>query len=131
MKIENYHWALWAQDASEPAHVNLGYRGQTEFHTDFGKRSDDKIPTLDPPSDEDWMLAKRISIGVKALERTDPTAAGYLVQWFGAYPGAPKERKQRVLKMGINQRTALSVVNEWRFWVEGWVEAYQDFHRVA
>ena len=130
MRIEPYHWALWAHDASEPAHVNLGYRGMTEFYTE-PRRSDDKIPTLDPPSDEDWILAKRIGIGVRALQAVEPEAAGYLVQWFGAYPGAPKERKARVLKMGINARTALSVVNEWKCWVEGWVVAYQEFHKVA
>lgn len=130
--VDALHWALWAAEQADGGALHLGYRSQTEFYTPPRRGNtgtDEKIPVLQPPSEDDYIIARQIQKGVDALRSIDNQRAAQLVEFFGAYPGAPSRRKDRIYKMRINHREAHRVSAEARQWVEGWVYCHRQHHR--
>ena len=120
---------MWAYDQVEQ-YVNIGYPKVAPFYTpaprdDDGTRIEQGIVI---PSDEDLQAGKQIKKGLERLRGIDRKGADILVEWYGAYPGAPNTRKQRMLRMGINSKYAKTIMLEKRAWVEGWITCFQEFH---
>lgn len=132
IRLEDYHWALWAYEACESDLVYHGYPAAQPFYTPPRRGNiDEPLSGGDPPTDDDYTASRLIAMGVDKLSLLNSEAAALLIEWFGAYPGAPTGRGQRIMRVGINPRTARALVNEHRRWVEGWVFSHQEFHHGA
>ena len=132
MQVQPHHWALWGREASGPCkYVDIGFRHQTEFYTPPRRGEIDSADSAVEITDDDMILSRQLGMGVDALRRVDNQGAMYLVHWFGAYPGSPSRRGERVAKMGIAPNRAHEVVKVYKAWVEGWVHNFRDFHAAA
>lgn len=124
-RVAEYHWSLWAKFRSDPD-VGIGYPTRSPFYTPPRRPADDHAEALlDLPTDADFQITQQIQMGIQALAKVDSEGAQNLIEWYGAYVGAPKQRGQRITRMGINPRQARYYVRERMAWVEGWVDCYQ------
>lgn len=120
MQVGEHHWSLWASDNRENIAGNLGYPKQTTFYTP-SRRSDGF--GVAPITEEDRFVADILGQAVQRATESDRMA---LVEFFGARPGAPAERTERLKrleKLLQRNRTAVFVyVRTARARVEGYVE---------
>lgn len=126
MNLDTYHWSLWAQWRGDAQVARLRYPSSSPFYTPprRGETVDDG-PAYDPPTEEDYRAVQWIERAIAALAEIDPEGARGVVEWFGAYPGAPRQRGQRIARMGVNPRAARHFVDEHVAWVTGWVACYR------
>ena len=134
MRIQDFHWALWASNAAQmEKYARTGFKGQSTFYTPSRRGDIDQElnEQVDAPTPEDLALSEQIGKGVRAYLEYDQTAAKQLILWFGAFPGAPERRNQRVAAMGVNPNRAYELVKAHKAWVEGWVAMYRQIHFAA
>lgn len=126
-QVDRYHWSLWAQWRGDAQVARMRYPSSSPFYTPPRRKpdEDDGIPLLDPPTDEDYRIVQAIDAAIRALEQLDAEGARGVIEWFGAYPGAPRQRGQRIARMGVNPRAARHFVDEHVAWVDGWVACYR------
>lgn len=117
--IERHHWALWAVSCREGARGNLGYPHAVNFYTPT-RRDDDKSSTRYEITSKDAAIAEKIGKAVQMCAYLERVA---LIEYHGAYPGAPAEKGRRVaaLKRKINrsQTECYGVINAAEKFVEG------------
>lgn len=131
-RVGDDHWALWAAECRDPGQIRLGYPMTSAIYSPPRRRDtdeDSQVLASRHVSEWDLLVARHVQMGLEAMRRVDHEGAMQLTHWWGAYPGAPTDRKQRVNRMGINPRTARDVVARRRAWVEGWVTCYGDVLR--
>ena len=80
---------LWAQAAREMPHI--GYPKQVPWYIPTGYR-ESRIT----PSDKSLRLAEKVGSIVNQLEGSEEKSADLLRIYYWAYPGEPKDKKERI-----------------------------------
>ena len=120
MTVHNGHWALWATGCREG--VKLGYPSQTTFYTP-ARRSEEVTNVLPMMTlERDETIAQIIGEGVHIANNDEKIA---LIEFFGAYPGAPVEKGRRIaaMKRKLNRPRSgcYEVMSRGQRFVEGYV----------
>lgn len=125
--IDREHWLLWARWRAEGDGLYTGYRATNVLYTPPRRLpEDDDAPMFEMPTDEDYRRVQLIESALRALSRNYESDMQYLIEWFGAYPGAPSQRGQRILRMGLNPREAHRVVERLQTYVTGWIHGHES-----
>ena len=129
--LEAYHWALWAQAQRTGDGVlrPLGYPAQVPWYTQprWGQVTTDGH-LASPPDDRDHALAEQIEAGVRVLQDAQPLGAVLLRQYWGAAPGLPVRRRERLARLArleISRSKTYRLVARYERWVARWVEHRQ------
>lgn len=94
MRLEAKHWALWATDAKSLEGLGLGYPRREPYWTPTRRQETNSEP---PELDEDERAAIiAIRRGINDLRGFDKEQAMLLVEYHGAYIGAPVRPKHRL-----------------------------------
>lgn len=125
--IDLEHWGLWARWRAE-GDLTMSFRSTNILWTPPRRLPVDEGGSSAPftmITDEDLRLVDLIDKAHDAMRRRDHEGAMALLHWFGAYPGAPERRGDRVLKMGINPREARRFCERKMEWVDGWIDGFE------
>ncbi len=96
-QIEECHWYLWATYERESTGAR-GYPSLANFYT--APRNQDYANDAETPEKPleaaDWELADKIASGFSWLCGRDRDASAAIRIFYGAWPGAPKEKSERL-----------------------------------
>lgn len=119
MRLDSFHFRLWARLAREAVYV--GYPRVEPYYTPppAGNIWDGETEYA---TDADLAVAERIGYAVAMLRQVDETLAEVLKQWYGAYTDPPpKAERLRALKMPRNR--AHELLKRAEHWIEGCLSA--------
>lgn len=116
-------WARWRAEGDR----RMEFRSTNILYTPTRREPEDAPSSLrQMPTDEDYRLLNLIDLALDAMRRRDHEGAMGLLHWFGAYPGAPMRRGDRITRMGINPREARRYAERKMEWIDGWIDGYES-----
>ena len=124
--VHKGHWALWAVNCREG--VNIGYPRAEPYYSP--PRLGDTVVPKTVLIEDDYLIADLIG---ESVQDCDSTHKMSLVEFYGAYPGAPHAMGARIAamkrKLNRSRGQCYEVMKQAKSYVEGCVDTrlkYQD-----